>query len=101
MKRVSFVAAVALLLGMSVRAQVVLHPTAEGSSIGKLQADSIFFLYADSAFGEEYFGGAAGECIRVFLGLAVAGQLGASVPVCVHRQGDGKSGGDRSYGASF
>ena len=47
--------AVALLLGMSARAQVVLHPTAEGSSIGKLQADSIFFLYADSAFGEEYF----------------------------------------------
>lgn len=55
MKRVSFVATVALLLGMSVRAQVVLRPAAETSIIGNLQADSIFFLYADSAFGEEYF----------------------------------------------
>ena len=48
-------ATVALLLGMSVRAQVVLRPAAETSIIGNLQADSIFFLYADSAFGEEYF----------------------------------------------
>ena len=57
MKQCAILLAVGMAMTMTVaNAQInMLHPTAEGSSIGKLQADSIFFLYADSAFGEEYF----------------------------------------------
>ena len=56
MKQCAILLAVGMAMTMTVaNAQIMVHPTAEASSIGKLQADSIFFLYADSAFGEEYF----------------------------------------------